>query len=92
MPGSWSSWVLSDQESIDTCAEELMAAGWYNTVKRGRDMATPPNPVRSMQIYDPVDEQKHYDPVLGQAVVLMGSMLLVMPLADYEASPFYEAP
>jgi hypothetical protein len=89
---AWSSWVLTDQAAIDACAEDLMTAGWYNEVKRGHDDSSPPNPLRNIMIHDPADELKNYNPRLGQAVVLMGSTLLVLSQADFEASPFYQAP
>jgi hypothetical protein len=85
---AWSSWELTTQANIDECAEALMAAGWYNDVRRGRDDSDPPNPKRSIQIHDANDELKNYDAVLGQAVVLMGSTLLVLSAEDYAASPF----
>jgi len=87
---AWSSWELTDQTAIDECAEALMTAGWYNDVHRGHDDSTPPNPRRSILIHDPTDQLKNYEASLTQAVVLMGSTLLVLSAEDYAASPFSE--
>lgn len=89
---SWSSWVLTDQAAIDTCADALATAGYYNDVHRGHDMATPSNTVRSIEIHIPNDDMNPKSAVLGQIVVLMGDMLLVLSAQQYAESPFYEGP
>jgi hypothetical protein len=84
---AWSSWELTDQAAIDTCAEALMAAGYPSDVHRGHDDADPPNEKRLIQINDP-NTAKAVPAEIGQAVVLMGSTLLVLSAEDYAASPF----
>lgn len=91
MPG-WTTWVLSDQAKINECAEVLYVAGYPSDTKRGHDMATPPNPVRNILIHIPGDDLNPKTATLGQVVVLMGNLLLVLTVEDYEASPFYEEP
>lgn len=90
MAGSWTSWVLTDQAAMDTAAEALLGQGFYSTVTRGHDTASPPNIVRSMQINIPGDDLNPQFASIGQAVVLMGGMILVLTSDQYQASPFFE--
>lgn len=83
---AWDSWDLADQAAIDTCADALLTAGYSSDVHRGYDDSE--NPVRSIQIHDPNNALHPVDAGLTQAVVLMGSTLLVLSADDYAASPF----
>lgn len=83
---TWHSWVLTDQAAIDTCADDLFAAGYTSDVHRGKDIAGAD--VHSLTIHIPGDDLNPQQAAASQAVVLMGDLIIVLTADQYANSPF----
>lgn len=90
-PG-WKSWQLTDQTAVDQCADELYAAGYASDVHRGWNDAKPPALGTSLTIHIPEDD---LNPKLAKmtegvqdAVIKLGSTIIVLSAEDFAASPF----